>query len=525
MMVRLLLGLLLAMLTSLSLADSASLLPPDQAFRAQLVQTSDGGYAVHFNVAPGYYLYRDRMSFHPEPAAALNPLLPKGEFKDDPSFGRVEVFKHDITVALQGKPPIGTAIRAKFQGCADAGVCYPPQTKLLHIGDVQDSGVTALFGASTGDSGSANTTGGNAAAGSTQVGDDGYFSGSKAATIALFFVAGIGLALTACMYPLLPIISGIVLGPGSAGRGRALWLTAIYVQGLALTYTLVGVAAALTGTLLTVWLQQPVVIGAFALFFVAMAVSMFGGYQLQLPGSWQSRLNEVANRLPGGHAGPVFVMGALSALIVGPCVAPPLAAALAYLGQQGDVALGGGALYALALGIGTPLLVIGAAGSAVLPRLSGKTMSRMKMLFGVVLLGMAVWIARPLWQSWLPGEHAVSFEPVTSVAELQDKVAAARGKPVIVDFYADWCVSCIEFERETLPDPRVKAALDRFVRLRADVTGNTVADAALLKHFGLYGPPALLFYDAEGKLVRQRVIGFQHADAFLATLQTVEGSP
>ncbi|MBM3116665.1 protein-disulfide reductase DsbD [Jeongeupia naejangsanensis] len=522
MMVRLLLGLLAAMLTALSHADPASLLPPDEAFRAQLVQTADGGYAVHFNVAPGYYLYRDRMSFSSEPAAALKPALPKGEFKDDPSFGRVEVFKHDVTVALQGKPPIGTAIRAKFQGCADAGVCYPPQTKLLHLGDGQDGGVAALFGASTrgsgGDRGGADLSGGTA-------GDDGYFSGSKAATIALFFLAGIGLALTACMYPLLPIISGIVLGPGSTGRGRALWLTAIYVQGLALTYTLVGVAAALTGTLLTVWLQQPVVIGAFALFFVAMAVAMFGGYQLQLPGSWQSRLNDVANRLPGGHAGPVFVMGALSALIVGPCVAPPLAAALAYLGQQGDVALGGGALYALALGIGTPLLIIGAAGSAVLPRLSGKAMGRMKMLFGVVLLGMAVWIARPLWQGWLPSEHAVTFEPVASVAELQDKVAAARGKPVIVDFYADWCVSCIEFERETLPDPRVKAKLDGFVRLRADVTGNTAADAELLRHFGLYGPPALLFYDTEGKLVRQRVIGFQNADAFLATLQTVEGSP
>ncbi|GHD65556.1 protein-disulfide reductase DsbD [Jeongeupia chitinilytica] len=513
-MVRLLFGLLLAMLTSLSHADPASLLPPEKAFQARLVMNEDGGYAVHFNVAPGYYLYRDRMSLTPEPVSALKATLPKGEMKDDPSFGRVEVFKHDVVVPLQGIPPAGTAIRARFQGCADAGVCYPPQTVLLHPGDERESGVAALFG----------TTG---AAGGNVPGpdDEGYFSGSKAATIALFFVAGIGLALTACMYPLLPIISGIVLGPGRTGRGKALWLSAVYVQGLALTYMLVGVAAALTGTLLTVWLQQPVVIGAFALFFVAMAVSMFGGYQLQLPGSWQSRLNDVANRLPGGHAGPVFLMGALSALIVGPCVAPPLAAALAYLGQQGDVALGGGALYALALGIGTPLLVIGAAGSAVLPRLTGKTMSRMKMLFGVVLLGMAVWIARPLWQGWLPGEHAVSFEPVRTVAELQDKVASARGKPVIVDFYADWCVSCIEFERETLPDPRIKAKLDGFVRLRADVTGNTADDAALLKHFGLYGPPALLFYGTDGQLVRERVIGFQNADAFLATLNRIEGRP
>ncbi|WP_205700981.1 protein-disulfide reductase DsbD [Jeongeupia sp. USM3] len=501
------------MLTSFSLADPASLLPPDKAFRASLEVSADGGYAVRFSVAPGYYLYRDRMSFSPEPAAPLRAAPPKGEFKDDPSFGRVEVFKHDVVVPLEGTPPVGTAIRTKFQGCADAGVCYPPQTALLHPGQQDEGGVAALFGTTR--------TGSEPPA---AAGDDGYFNGGKWATIALFFVAGIGLALTACMYPLLPIISGIVLGPGSSGRGKALWLSLVYVQGLALTYTLVGVAAALSGTLLTVWLQQPVVIGAFALFFVAMSVAMFGGYQLQLPGSWQSRMNALATRLPGGHAGPVFLMGALSALIVGPCVAPPLAAALAYLGQQGDVTLGGGALYALALGIGTPLLVVGAAGSAVLPRLSGKTMARIKMLFGVVLLGMAVWVARPLWQGWLPGEHAVSFEPVRSVAELQDKVAGARGRPVIVDFYADWCISCIEFERETLPDPRVKARLDHFVRLRADVTGNTADDAALLKHFGLYGPPALLFYDAEGRLSRQRVIGFQDADAFLATLNAVEGT-
>ncbi|BCL76200.1 hypothetical protein JHS3_19360 [Jeongeupia sp. HS-3] len=520
-MLRLLLlaGTLLAMLTSFARAETPSLLSPDQAFRAQLVVTADGSYAVHFNVEPGYYLYRDRFAFTSEPATPLQPVFPKGELKDDPSFGRVEVFKHNVTVTLQGKPPAGTAIKARFQGCADVGVCYPPQTVLLRPGENRDGGVDALFGASS------DSSGGGTSGGSAGWGDAGYFSGSKITTIALFFIAGVGLALTACMYPLLPILSSIVLGPGSSGRGRALWLSAVYVQGLALTYTLVGVAAALTGTLLTVWLQQPWVIGAFALFFVAMATAMFGGYQLQLPGSWQSRLSHLASRLPGGHTGPVFVMGALSALIVGPCVAPPLAAALAYLGQRGDVVLGGGALYALALGIGTPLLIVGAAGSAVLPRLSGKTMQRMKMVFGVVMLGMAIWIARPLWQSWLPGEHAIAFEPVRSVAELQDKVAAARGKPVIVDFYADWCISCIEFERETLSDPRVQTALDGFVRLRADVTQNTAADAALLKHFGLYGPPALLFYNAEGQLLRQRVIGFQNADAFLATLNTVQGTP
>ncbi len=252
-----------------------------------------------------------------------------------------------------------------------------------------------------------------------------------------------------------------------------------------------------------------------------MALSMFGLFELQMPGGFQSRINDLANRLPGGQLAPVFVMGMLSALLVGACMAPPLFGALAFMARTGDRLLGGSALYALGVGTGLPLLLIGAFGSSVLPRLSGKTMGNVKRVFGVIMLGSAIWISQPLWPKG--ASAAAEFQTVKSVQQLQQAVAQANGKPVMLDFYADWCVSCVEFEKNVLPDAQVRAELQNFVLLRADVSANSDDDAALLKQFGLYGPPALIFYDKAGKLQAKRVIGLTSASDFAAHLQAVAG--
>ncbi|AZN36891.1 protein-disulfide reductase DsbD [Iodobacter ciconiae] len=499
--------LVLALFGAAHAADD--LLPPEKAFQAYMVQIDDHTMEARFKVAPGYYLYRERITFKSD--QTLQPQLPAGVEKNDPSFGKVQVYKYDTSVQIKSSTPfpVNAAITAKFQGCAEIGVCYPPQTQLLKLGEQPKDALDQLFGKSTSPA---------------EIGPGGadiYFSGSFLATLGVFFLAGIALALTSCMYPLIPIVSGIVLGNGQQGKIRALGLTFTYVQGLALSYTLIGIAAAATGTLLVVALQQPFVIAMFSLFFVLMALAMFGLFDLQLSGGIQSKMNEWSNRLPGGQFTSVFAMGALSALIVGPCIAPPLAAALAYLGQTGDLLLGGSALYMLALGLGLPLLAIGAFGGSILPRLSGKIMRGVKIVFGILLLVMAAWVARPLWEK-SDTESGPHFTPITSEQELDRAINQANGKMVMLDFYADWCIACKEFERDTLSNPDIQKSLANMVLLRADVTQNNAADQALLKRFKLFGPPAILFTDNNGRFLNERVIGYQSPAAFKATLARIK---
>ncbi|WP_373974580.1 protein-disulfide reductase DsbD [Chitinibacter sp. SCUT-21] len=486
---------------------SADFLPPEKAFKPNLVQIDDNTVEVRFAIAPKYYLYRDRISVSAQ-GLDLKVEMPKGEIKNDPSFGKVAVFHDQLIVRINSKQPISAqqAITLKFQGCAEAGICYPPQTQTMKLGDTKIPALKQLFGAND------NTP------------EEQFFGGSFFSTLAIFFVAGIGLALTACMYPLIPIVSGIVIGQKAARRWHAFSLTFVYVQGMAISYTAIGVAAAATGTLLVVALQQPWVIALFALFFVAMALSMFGLFNFQLPSALQSKLNEASMKLPGGKWTSVLLMGLLSALIIGPCIAPPLAAALAYIGQTGDLWLGGAALYSMALGLGVPLLAIGAFGSTVLPKISGKVMKGVKIVFGIVLLAMAIWVSRPLWEPLLGiNNHSeLAFETVKSNSALDQALAAAKGQRVMVDFYADWCVSCIEFERKTLSQPAVQAALKDYKLIRVDVTANSAEDAALLARYKLYGPPALIFYANDGAELKQRVIGFQGPEQFIATLRGLE---
>jgi thiol:disulfide interchange protein DsbD len=412
--------------------------------------------------------------------------------------------------------------------------------------------------------------------------------------IASFFGFGVLLSFTPCVFPMIPILSGIIVGQGHrVSRGHALLLTSIYVLGMAVTYAAAGVAAGLSGTLLAGALQTPWVLGAFAVLFVALALSMFGVYELQLPTALQSRLSGASNRMRGGTFWGVLAMGVLSALIVGPCVAAPLAGALLYINQTRDAVLGGTGLFAMALGMGVPLLAVGASAGALMPR-AGAWMQTVKNFFGVVLLGLAIWIAAPivpalvqmlLWAGLLicaaiylhaldPLPHNASgyrklwkgvgviallvgvalligalsggrdilqplaglrtaggaaepvqpgprFVKVVSVADLEQKLAQARGRPVMLDFYADWCVSCKEMERFTFTDPKVRARMERMLLLKADVTANAPEDAALLQRFGLFGPPGTIFFDAGGKQLAWRVVGFQPAEQFAASLDAV----
>ncbi|MBE9609891.1 protein-disulfide reductase DsbD [Chitinilyticum piscinae] len=487
--------------------SGSNLLPPEEAFipSARLIDARH--ITVQWQIADGYYLYRDRISIQHN-GQTLAAEFPPGKVKDDPYFGRTTTYSHQL--ALTASSPASLTpqdrITVNFQGCADAGVCYPPQSATLTLDGSDGSKLGRLLGARP--AGSATE--------STFVRDELWL------TLGLFFLAGLGLSLTACLYPLIPIISAIILGQQGISRWRATALTFSYIQGMALSYTAAGLLAAASGTLLVVAFQQPWVIAVFAGFFVVMALAMFGAFELQLPSSLQSRIQSLSQRLPGGHFGSVFLMGVLSALLVGPCMAPPLAAALAYIGQSGNLLQGGLSLYSLALGMGAPLLLIGFFGGTILPRLSGRMMNGIRKVFGVILLGVALWVSQPLWLRYLPAPHSTAsagrFVTVTTPQQLDSEIAASKGQPLLIDFYADWCISCIEMERNTFPDPQVQQALQPYRLLRVDVTGNDAAARELLQRYGLFGPPAILFITRDGQQQDKRLIGFLPPDGFIAAL-------
>ncbi|MBK8891698.1 MAG: protein-disulfide reductase DsbD [Dechloromonas sp.] len=582
--------LLFAFLVSFAHADE--FLDPAVAFKPSARALDAQTIEVTFAIAKGYYLYRDKFRFavDGESVTLGTPVFPKGKEKDDENFGKVEVFYNSVAVRLpvernaSGELPL--KLNVTSQGCADAGVCYPPQTQTVAV-TLPDPATTPTAPSPV--------AGMEATAGpGVNVDESGRIAGILRnagfwANLAFFFIAGLGLALTPCVLPMIPILSGIIAGQGhrnSHARGFALSLA--YVLGMAVTYAAAGIAAGLTGTLLSAALQNAWVLGAFALVFVVLSFSMFGFYELQLPTALQSKLSEESGHLRGGRGIGVFAMGALSALIVGPCVAAPLAGALLYIGQTGDAVLGGTALFVMALGMGAPLIAVGTAGGSLLPK-TGPWMEGVKKGFGVLLLATAVWLLTPVvppvvpmlawaallivpaiylhaldplpqhakgWQRFWKGIGIVmlltgaalligalagsrdplqplaglrtqavageirklSFEPVRSVAELEARLAAVD-RPVMLDFYADWCVSCKEMERYTFADPVVREKLAGFTLLKADVTANSPDDKALLARFGLFGPPGIVFFTPGGKEVQGlRVVGFQEATTFLLTL-------
>ena len=583
MIARLARRLALVLVLFIASAHAADLLPPSLAFKPSVSAADGQTLEVRFAIAKGYYLYRDKFRFSAEPASVQlgAPVLPKGKPKVDETFGAVEVFYNEVLIRLpvarNSSGTLALTLNISSQGCADAGVCYPPQKQSFSV-ELPDPAMTTTV---------ASPTGGNESGRIAQL----LKNAELWLVVASFFGFGLLLALTPCVFPMLPILSGIIVGAGRDGHGvshaRGFALSLAYVLGMAVTYAAAGMAAGLSGTLLSSSLQNPWVLGSFALVFIVLAFSMFGFYEMQLPSFLQSKVSEEAAQIHGGSLPGVALMGALSAVIVGPCVAAPLAGALLYIGQSGDALQGGLALFCMALGMGVPLLAVGASAGTLLPK-SGAWMIAVKKAFGVILLATALMLVAPVipvavqlvgwalllivpaiylhaidplkphagsWQyfwkgigvamliagaallvgalsgaqdPWQPlaglrgggGSESLRlpFERTRSLAELDARIKSS-GKPVMLDFYADWCVTCKEMERDTFSDARVQQALAGWTLLQADVTANSDDDKALLARFSLFGPPAIIFFDAQGREADGvRVVGFQNVESFLATL-------
>ena len=574
--------LLLALLPLFTAFAADEFLPPEKAFRFSAQGIDQRTVEVRYDIADGYYLYKERFKFAAEPATVkLGPAaFPPGKVKNDDMFGKVEIFHHELLIRLpvEGKGPF--KLKVTSQGCAEAGICYPPQTQAADI-ELPDTPAAGAAGTGSGDDGSH----------ATRL----LQKASLWLILVSFFGFGLLLAGTPCVFPMIPILSGIIAGHGHRiGKGRAFGLSSIYVLAMALTYAVAGVAAGLSGTLLSNALQNSWVLGGFAAVFILLSLSMFGFYELQMPSFLQSKLSESASHQHGGSLWGVAAMGGLSALIVGPCVAAPLAGALLYIAKTRNALLGGSALFAMGLGMGTPLILVGVFTRGLLPH-AGPWMEAVKKFFGVVLLGVAIWLVSPVipaaahmlawaallifsaiylhaldplppnahgWQRFWKGlgvlglmvgaslvvgvlagsrdplqplailrdagaapRAGLKFEKVVSVADLDARLKSA-GRPVMLDFYADWCVSCKEMERFTFTDPAVQAKLKDVILLQADVTGNTEADLALLKRFDLFGPPGIIFFDKAGTENKAaRVVGFQPVDEFLASLNRAFQAP
>jgi thioredoxin:protein disulfide reductase len=569
------------------------LLPPDQAFQPTATVIDPTTVNVNWQIAKGYYLYREKTQIQllGKPKVNLGKYtIPNGKPKEDEAFGHVEIFYDELNVDV----PITRldiaaqkiTLQLNYQGCADRGVCYPPMSKQIDL-ELPATITEKLSAVSP-----------NAQPLSEQ---DQIISSlhkdSFWATLLSFFGFGLLLAFTPCIFPMIPILSGIIVGKGQGiNTSRAFLLSLSYVTASALTYTIFGVLAALFGNNLQATFQQPWIIALFSSIFVVLSLSMFGFYNLDLPEFIRAKLHNSSEKHRDGTMLGAAVMGALSSLIVGPCVAAPLAGALIYIGQTGDVILGGSALFAMGMGMGLPLLLLGASAGKILPK-AGSWLNATKNVFGVIMLAVAVWMLSrilspaitmllwallcilpsiylnaidPLpvdssgWRKLFKGiglvmllygivlligfsignsnplkplqglgggvssakaaEAGLHFERVKSLAELEAKIkqANASHRPVMLDFYADWCISCKEMEAYTFTDGSVKQALANFVLLQADVTENSDDDKALLAKFNLVGPPAILFFNgSEQESSALRVIGYQDAATFIKTVQEI----
>jgi len=588
-------------------AADEEFLEPEKAFQFSARVADERHVEVLFLITPGYYMYRDRLSVASPDATLGAVVLPPGKVKYDETFQKnVETYRNELRVRVPvDKAPARFALNVVSQGCADAGLCYPPMTSTAQIslaafgGDGSARMVVAAVDASTlpsSPSTSGAVAGTEASSWFDGTGIDGVLkSGRFWLVVSAFFAMGVALSFTPCVLPMLPILSSIIAGSAApVSRCRALGLAASYSLGMALVYAGLGIAAGLAGEGLAARLQSPPVLVLFALMVAVFALSMFDVYELRLPAGLATRMSAHSQRLPAGQAAGVFAMGALSALIVSPCVSAPLAGALVFISQTRDVTLGGTALFSLAAGMSVPLMVVGGSAGDWLPK-SGPWMTSVKRAFGVLLFAVAIWIVQPVLPAWAvlgtwgllllvtsfmlrpfdaqhhsahaaaprtwlkqalgvsalilgalqivgaasggndplrplsqlargavsasAGDEAVRFQPVRSVAELDDVLKTAA-RPVMLDFYADWCVSCKEMERFTFSDPAVAKMMSTALLLKADVTANNKDDKELLKRFHLFGPPGTIFFNAQGREIDGlRVIGFQNAERFTRTLQ------
>ncbi len=586
-------------------------LDPDVAFQVSAEQGDANNIITNWHVEEGYYLYKDKISVTPgdESKVSLGAMeLPKGEEKHDEYFGKIVSIDHSFqaTILIQQLASNTDAVDliVKYQGCAKAGLCYPPITKTLKVALDNSAGSSAAATTTNNTSSSSSNGGASFQSEQDRIANT-LASGKLWLTVLSFFGLGLLLAFTPCVFPMIPILSSIIVGQGdSLSTSKAFTLSLVYVLAMAITYTVAGVIVGLSGENIQIWFQNPWVLSVFAGIFVLLSLAMFGFYELQMPNAVQSKLNTISSSQQQGSYAGAAIMGFLSALIVGPCVTAPLIGALIYIANTGDALIGGIALFALSMGMGAPLLAIGTSAGKLLPK-AGPWMDAIKAVFGVLLLGLAIWmlerilpapiillltgallivsaiymgaletikegasgwfrlwkglglislvygailvigaaggshsLLQPLQGLSAPqiaststneshGDHALAFQQVKGLDELNAAIrqAANAGKPVMLDFYADWCISCKEMESFTFSNAKVQASLNNFVILQSDVTDNDELDQALLKELGLFGPPAILFYDPNGNELRNyRVVGFMDAPKFASHIESFKQS-
>lgn len=563
------------LLSSLGIEANAKpkFLQVDEAFQIESEQRGDQ-LLLTLHIADDYYLYRHSLRFKGNNLTFSEPTLPEGTEHEDDFFGKTRVYYQQVSIVVPLKEVGENAtLRVRYQGCTD-GLCYPPTDKLIDVAPL----VTATT-ASTADTAQSVAPVSQQDQLAAALGHQGFWL-----SIVAFFALGLGLAFTPCVFPMYPILTGIIAGAGHRlSTGRAFLLSFVYVQGMAVTYTLLGLVVASAGLKFQAALQHPYVLIGLSVMFVLLALSMFGLYTLQLPSSLQTRLSGLSNRQQGGSVVGVAIMGMISGLVCSPCTTAPLSGALIYVAQSGDLWLGGAALYALSLGMGLPLLLLGTSGGKLLPK-AGAWMDVIKQLFGFALLAVPILLLSRLWSdqiatlAWLgwglllcgylyhhnqhqphsvarsvrgfvlllamisavvvgkdllqpaataavtadASQTAPQFIRIKTLDDLKVQLAAARGKPVLLDLYADWCVACKEFEHKTFSDPAVRERFGQMVLLQADVTANDDADIELLNTLNVLGLPTLIFFDREGKeLTGQRVTGFMGPIPFAKHLEMV----
>ena len=576
-------------------AGNDSFPPPDQVFHFMAQVKDANTLVVSWQIADGYYLYRQKFHFQVNnPDIALGaPDFPQGEIKSDQYFGASEIYRHNVSAMIpvtRSGAASSFAMNVTYQGCADKGLCYPPIHKTVQI-NMNDTGAVSIPGAAAVQE---IATHGPPVAEQSRLAEL-IRHGNLAWVLLVFLGLGLALTFTPCVLPMIPIIAGLVAGQQQKpSTARAFSLSLVYVLAMALTYTVAGVIVALIGANLQAWFQNPWIVSVFSLFFVLLALSMFGLYELQMPSVIQTRLVGFSNAQKGGAIVGVGIMGVLSALIVGPCITAPLVAALLVIGQSGDAVHGGLALFALGIGMGIPLLIVGTSAGRLIPK-AGPWMQSVKTVLGVMLLGVAIWflsrilpgpLILGLWGGLAIGcgvylalaelrkslrklfivagvllvvygifmllgaatgasdpfqplshfsmasvksrqQQGLQFTRIKSVADLEQELAMAsrRHQTAMLDFYADWCVSCKEMQHGAFMDPGVKTSLAGSLLLQADVTANDAQDQALLKHFGIYGPPSIMFFNSQGQeLKADRVVGYMDTQAFQQRVRQALGT-
>ncbi len=527
-------------------AQAQNFLAPEQAFQVRAEYQAKGEIVLNVKPAKGYYIYRESIKFklvkNNGDLSLGAPQLPQGKIKFDENFGKeLETYPKDFSILLpliNNIDASGMILSMELQGCADKGICYPPMELRFTLSGLQSvvNGVLYEEGAEAelskpkklglSDLWSARD-------------DAGMLTGmlqniSPIILLGSFFILGLAMALTPCVLPMLPIMSSVIFGSKTnrhrdISKLRSSVLALSYVFGMAIMYSVAGMITAALGANIQAWLQNPWVLSVFALMLLALAASLFGFYELRLPQSLHNKIDRIAGKQEGGSVIGAFMLGAISTLIASPCVTAPLAGVLAFIAQTGSIPLGGILLFVMALGMGLPLMLLAIGAKGIIPK-AGAWMTVVQKLFGVMLVALAVWVAIPIFTTSKTSsnetmhrlESGIVFQRVANTAQLDALLSQAKqkGQPVLLDFYADWCVTCKEMELLTFSNEKVKAALSTYQLIQVDVTKNTVEHQRILKQYALFGPPAILFFDANGEeKVSKRVIGFMKAERFLERLQ------